>query len=209
MKKQPFRDSGNWLEQAFPQVHFLLLALDGKIKAQEWLIENSHGVSLLTRALKGESHALDGIKNGHGADLDDLFEMINNEDLCAWLGERRPEVDLLFRSIKGDDQALDQLKNRNRSFADVVPPLRLVHHRFLSRTRPMNGQLEEDEMADMGCLIGEMHFKKAEYQKAIEAFSRAIENQPAPDLYQGRAKAYRMLAERDEHAAALLRQRQD
>ena len=41
----------------------------------------------------------------------------------------------------------------------------------------------------------------------IEAFTRAIETRPAADLYEGRARAYRGLAERDMDAAALLRQR--
>jgi uncharacterized protein HemY len=62
-------------------------------------------------------------------------------------------------------------------------------------------------MADMGCLIGELHLRQGEYEKAIEAFSRALETRPSSDLYEGRARAYRALAERDEAAAALLRQR--
>ena len=45
--------------------------------------------------------------------------------------------------------------------------------------------------ADVGCLIGELHLSKGEYHKAIEAFTRAIENQPTADVYEGRAIAVR------------------
>jgi uncharacterized protein HemY len=50
-----------------------------------------------------------------------------------------------------------------------------------------------------------MHLKQAEYEKAVEAFTRAIESNPTPDVYEGRAKAYRALAERDERQAQDLR----
>jgi hypothetical protein len=57
-----------------------------------------------------------------------------------------------------------------------------------------------DAAADMSCLIGEMHLRKADYTKAIEAFGRAIEVRPTADAFLGRAKAYRALAARDETA---------
>jgi tetratricopeptide (TPR) repeat protein len=61
-----------------------------------------------------------------------------------------------------------------------------------------------DEAADVSCLIGEMHLSKGDYAKAIEAFSRAIENRPTADAYYGRARAYRALAAADEgHALTL------
>lgn len=63
-----------------------------------------------------------------------------------------------------------------------------------------------DAAADVSLLIGEMHLKEGEYAKAIEAFTRAIENDPtAADEYQGRARAYRALAARDERRARELR----
>jgi hypothetical protein len=57
----------------------------------------------------------------------------------------------------------------------------------------------------MGCLVGEMHLSKGDYHKAVEAFTRAIESQPASDLYEGRARAYRGLALEDEKRAEALR----
>jgi len=57
------------------------------------------------------------------------------------------------------------------------------------------------EAADAACLVGEVHFRNGEYKKAVEAFSRAIEEGPTPDAYEGRAKAYRALADEDERAS--------
>lgn len=208
MKKHSPPEPPSWLEQAFPQIHFLLLALDGEEIAARWLADNSHGVALLTRALAGEKQALAGLENGHGADLDDLFELIDNEDLCAWLRERRPEVNLLFAAIKGNEESRLHLQHRKPMFAKLVPSLRKVHDRFLERSRNGHSVIEDDAMADMGCLIGEMHLKQAEYEKAVDAFTRAIDAHPAADVFEGRARAYRLLAERDENAATLLRQRQ-
>ena len=63
-----------------------------------------------------------------------------------------------------------------------------------------------DAAADVSLLIGEMHLKQGEYHKAIEAFTRATENDPrAADEYQGRARAYRALAAQDERRALELR----
>ncbi len=63
-----------------------------------------------------------------------------------------------------------------------------------------------DAAADVSLLIGEMHLKEGEYPKAIEAFTRAIENDPeAADEYEGRARGYRALAARDERKARELR----
>ena len=52
-----------------------------------------------------------------------------------------------------------------------------------------------------------VYLRQGEFEKAVEAFTRAIDTRPAADLYEGRARAYRGLAERDMDAAALLRQR--
>jgi uncharacterized protein HemY len=186
-------------------MHYLVLALDGDAQAPSWLEQNSRGTALFTRALGGERQALASLQNGASEELDDLFEVIDNEDLSAWLAERRPELHLLFEAIKGSDEAADHLRRRKASYARLVPTFREVHERFLKK---MNGDtFEEGTAADMGCLLGEMHLREGEFEKAVDAFTRAIETRPAADLYEGRARAYRSLAERDMDAAALLRQR--
>jgi hypothetical protein len=55
--------------------------------------------------------------------------------------------------------------------------------------------------ADAACLVGEMHLANGEYEKAIQAFTQALAGNPTADAYEGRAKAYRALAERDERKA--------
>jgi hypothetical protein len=57
------------------------------------------------------------------------------------------------------------------------------------------------EAADAACLVAELHLRKGEFRKAVEAFTRAIEEGPTPDAYEGRAKAYRALAAEDERAS--------
>jgi tetratricopeptide (TPR) repeat protein len=67
-------------------------------------------------------------------------------------------------------------------------------------------EMPEGAAADVSLLIGEMHFKAGEYAKAIEAFTRSIEANPAAaDEYEGRARAYRALADEDERRAKALR----
>lgn len=207
MKKQSTPEKSNWLEQAYPQMHFLVLALDGDRTASGWLEENSHGMALFTRALIGQPEALALLQNGHAEHLDDLFEVIDNEDLSGWLQERRPELHMLFEAIKGDESAATKLKKKKAEYAKLLPALREVHERFLNKTNGPHELTEGGAVADMGCLIGEMHLRQGEYEKAVEAFTRAIDTQPSPDLFEGRARAFRELADRDESAAALMRQR--
>ena len=66
--------------------------------------------------------------------------------------------------------------------------------------------MPEGAAADVSLLIGEMHLKTGEYIKAVEAFTRSIEANPAAaDEYEGRSRAYRALADEDERKAKELR----
>jgi tetratricopeptide (TPR) repeat protein len=207
MKKQSPTETQSWLEQAYPQMHFLLLALDGDERASRWLEKNSPGVALFARSLAGDEQALAKLENGSSVDLDDLFEMIDNEDLVNWLEQRQPNLHLLFEAIQGNDEAVGQVKRRKAAYAQLIGPFRAIHEAYEEKIRNGNGAIEGGAAADMGCLIGEMHLHQGEYEKAIEAFTRAIETQPAADVYEGRARAYRGLAALDESSAKTLRQR--
>jgi tetratricopeptide (TPR) repeat protein len=207
MKKRSPTENEIWLEEAYPQMHYLLLAIDGVERASVWLQKNSPGVALFARALAGDQQALARLENGSSVDLDDLFEMIDNEDLVDWLEKRQPNLHLLFAAVKGDDEALSQVKRRKSAHARLIAPLRKIHQAYEDKTRNGNGDIGDGTAADMGCLIGEMHLEQGEYEKAIEAFTRAIETQPAADLYEGRARAYHGLAARDESDAETLRRR--
>ncbi|MGL4553752.1 MAG: tetratricopeptide repeat protein [Gemmataceae bacterium] len=198
-------ESTNWLEQAFPQMHFLLLALDGDRTGRLWLETYSPGTALLARLLGGDDTALPRMNHGGGAGLDDLFELVDNDDVGRLLEQRKPELHLLFSAVRGDEAAAKKLKRVNAAYHRPLGPLREVYERF-----QRNGQIgpepfEESTAADMGCLVGEMHLKQGEFERAIEAFTRAIETQPSADLYEGRARAYRGLAEQDVERAQLIR----
>ena len=208
MKKNHASRAEDWLEQAYPQMHYMLLALEGDGAALGWLDGNSKGVGDLTRAMNGDKRALAALNAETPTDLDDLFEVIDNEDLSNWLKERQPEVHLLFEAIKGDDGATTQLKRKKPNRAKVAELVRQLHEQYLQKTNgagevPLDGAAA----ADIACLTSELHLQKGDYEKAIEAFNRAIETQPAPDLYEGRARAYRGLAERDEARARELRRK--
>jgi uncharacterized protein HemY len=64
-----------------------------------------------------------------------------------------------------------------------------------------SGAFSHIEAADAACLVGEIHLKNGEYEKAVQAFTQAIDTNPTPDAYQGRAEAYRALADGDERTA--------
>lgn len=65
--------------------------------------------------------------------------------------------------------------------------------------------LAVSEAADAAYLVGEMHLSKGAYRKAVEAFTRSIEDSPSADAFEGRARAYRGLADEDERTAAGLK----
>jgi hypothetical protein len=69
------------------------------------------------------------------------------------------------------------------------------------RDRPIGNS----EAADAACLVGELHLSKGNFRKAIEAFTRAIEEHATADAYEGRARAFRELAAADEGAAQKLK----
>lgn len=197
-------ESARWLEQAYPQLHFLLLALEGDRPAILWLEANSPGTALLVRLLDGDDTARAKMNNGGQALLDDLFEMVDNDDVAGHLRGRSPNLYLLFSAVRGDEQAARKLKKAEPAYHRHLGELREVHDRFANHDGPE--PFEGSTAADMGCLVGEMHLKQGEWEKAIEAFTRAIETQPSADLYEGRARAYRGLAEQDLERATLIRQ---
>jgi hypothetical protein len=63
------------------------------------------------------------------------------------------------------------------------------------------GEIGRTAAADTACLVGELHLRQGEYEKAVQAFTQAIESNPTADVYEGRARAYQALADRDERKA--------
>jgi tetratricopeptide (TPR) repeat protein len=204
MKNRSTSEAFDLIEEAFPQVRFLLLALDGDAKAQHWLENNSPGTGLFARLLGGDETVVPKMNNGTPGRMDDLFELVDNDDLTRLLQERRPALHLLFGALRGDIDAARALKRDGPTYHRQLTPLRQAYARY--KKHENEGPIEESA-ADMGCLVGEMHLRAGEFEKAIEAFTRAIETAPSADLYEGRARAYRGLAEMDMERAQLTRSR--
>jgi tetratricopeptide (TPR) repeat protein len=202
-KKNGKNHVDGWLEQAYPAIHYLVLALESNERALAWLDGNSKGVATFSRALTGHKKAVEALAD---ANLSDLFEILDNDDLSKWLAERRPELHLLFGAIQGDANAVAQLKRKRPARARLAAVVRELHEKYRQQARADNHDgLDGEAAADVGCLIGEMHLSNGAYDKAVEAFTRALEVEPAADLYEGRARAYRGLADNDDHKAADLR----
>ncbi|MFQ3594480.1 MAG: hypothetical protein SNJ82_14990, partial [Gemmataceae bacterium] len=157
------------------------------------------------RLLSGEKEALIKMQKGSPEALMDLFELVDNEDLDRLLAQRHPALHLLFRALRGDQAAGRDLKRLHSGYHRHLKALREIHERFLRQKQIAAEPFGNSTAADMGCLVGELHLKQGEWEKAIEAFTRAIETQPAADLYEGRARAYRGLADQDIERAQLIR----
>ena len=196
------------LAQGDPAARHLLQALEGNKDSLAWLDAHKKGLSVFARALANGRKGQDALRALEPAAWDELFDTVCNDGLEEALKQTHPEVYLLFEAVKGDDEALSRLNRKKPTYGKMVTTIREFHERYLlnSAEEPAKGRIPTSAAADVGCLIGEMHLGKGEYHKAVEAFSRAIENQPTADAYEGRAKAYRALAEQDERTALRLTQ---
>jgi tetratricopeptide (TPR) repeat protein len=200
-----------WLKSDEPEIYHLLRALDGDLDALRWLKLHGDGLFLFVEALTGAKEAVDTLQNRPSAKLVDLFDEISHCDVEEWLSEKQPELHGLFAFVRGDDSALKGVKNKKATFKRVAEIVREKYQNYHDEDADGDAanaaSLREGAAADVGCLIGEMHSHNHEYQKAVEAFSRAIAIDPTPDAYAGRARAYRALAALDDHAAAQSRER--
>jgi hypothetical protein len=197
-----------WLKEENPDLYHMLKAIDGDAEALAWLENKGPGLNYLTRAITGDRHAAAALKDVDSQELDYLHGAVVNCGQLPWLAERSPELTLLFQAIRGDDAALKRLKRKKASLGKLAALVR----ELVEKAKPVepavtNGQvpLSEGTSADVGLLVAEHHLREHDYPRAIEAFSRAIENSPTADAYEGRARAYRALAQQDEHRARALR----
>jgi hypothetical protein len=123
----------------------------------------------------------------------------------AALAERHPELQLLLKAVRGDDGAHHRLQRKKAGLGRLVRFLRDVCGAGQGPDDGADGSITEHAAADVGLLVGEQHLREGNFHRALAAFSRAIEVEPTPDAYEGRARAYRGLAENDERKAAALR----
>jgi hypothetical protein len=187
----------------------LLDALDGTRDALTWLDEHRPGLALFVRAVDGGPRARARLQDLPATQWDQLFDAVCNEELSQELLVRRQEVWLLFDAVRGNDASLAQLRRQKPSLVRLANLIREGNEKIVAEGNcpPADGTtIPASAAADVGCLIGEMHLARGEYDKAVEAFTRAIENGPTADVFQGRARAFRALAARDEGRARNLRE---
>ncbi len=192
-----------------PVMQHLLKFLDGQHEELDWLGRTRPGLSCLLRALGGGPRAREKLQELAPGHWDEIFEAIASDELEPHLQQHHRDEHSLFAAVLGDEEATKQLRRHKPSYLLLADIIREAHERSLSLTNAVesNGRVAGSEAADVGCLIGEMHLDKGEFHKAVEAFGRAIENQPSPDAFEGRARAYRALALLDENQARKLREK--
>ncbi len=185
----------------------LLRSLEGHGDALEWLEQHRPGLAGLLRARDGGPKARQKLQEMPAEQWDHVFEAIASEELEPHLRASFHDERLLFAAVRGDEEAVRHLQKHRPSYAALAGIIREALERSLAATRAgQDDRIDGSAAADVGCLIGEMHLSKGEFHKAVEAFTRAIENEPTADALQGRARAYRSLAAEDEVQAARLRQ---
>jgi hypothetical protein len=198
----------DWLRNDDPEIFHLLLALEGDLDALRWLKLRGDGLFLFVEALTGAKEAVESLEAHPARKLGDLFDTIAHCDVEEWLNENHPELHRLFEFVRGDETALRGLKHKKVTYKRVAEIVRRKYRGYrdedgeTAAASDGKSAVPEGAAADVGCLIGEMHLQNREYHKAIDAFSRAIESDPTPDAFAGRARAYRALAVLDDHSAA-------
>jgi tetratricopeptide (TPR) repeat protein len=195
-----------WLAEEHPDLYHLLRAADGSAEAVAWLHAKDEGLGLFGDALSGHRSALERLQRRKVLDLDGLYGPGGMP--AEWLRDNRPEFHLLFEAIQGDDESLKRLDRKKHTMARLAVIARSAYRRARRRAEP-DGEDEDEspdgQAADVGCLVGELHLRQGDYLHAVEAFTRAIENHPSADAYEGRARAYQALALADEGRANELR----
>jgi tetratricopeptide (TPR) repeat protein len=198
-----------WLKDDNPEIYHVLLALEGDLDALRWLKRHGDGLFLFVEALTGAKEAVETLQAQPPEKLVDLFDTIKHCDVDAWLSENQGELHRLFAFVRGENGEVRGHKPKKAVYKRVAE---IVREKFAAYHDDVDGVVPPDSTAgvpkgaaaDVGCLLGEMHLQNHDYHKAIEAFSRAIANDPTQDAYLARARAYHALAALDEHAAAEL-----
>jgi tetratricopeptide (TPR) repeat protein len=183
----------------------VVLAADGDAAASRRLESRGEALRLLPKAIRGDRHAFAALRATDPLELDALCATLLTTEPPDGLGARHPELQLLLESVRGDETALHRLQRKKGGLSRLARFLRDVCGGADALTDAGDGTISDDAAADVGLLVGEQHLRDGNYARALAAFSRAIEVEPTPDAYEGRARAYRGLAEIDEKKARVLR----
>jgi tetratricopeptide (TPR) repeat protein len=202
------RQEEAWLLQEYPEIHYLLQARDGDQDALRWLQTKSEGLYQFALAFAGEKKSAETLSSMTAEQLEDVLGLVAHYDLGQWLSQKEPDLHHIFAAARGDDEAMRKLQ-RKRTLAKLARVLReryqTAQPRDTAATDLAAAPVTDVAAGDVSCLVGETHLKAGEFAKAVEAFTRALETGPTADVYEGRARAYRALAEMDELRARHLR----
>jgi hypothetical protein len=189
-----------------PEIYALLKALKGDADALGQLKRSRPGLYAFAQAFAGEAGALHRLHTDETLELEDLLETIHDDRLAFWLDRQHPRLHRLFEAVKGDPDALQRVRGvrQKQTLSQLAQVLSDLYTKHLYKEAGRD-EFSSDAAADMGCLVGELHLKHGDYQKAVEAFSRAIATNPTIDAYEGRARAHRELATQDERKAQQMR----
>jgi tetratricopeptide (TPR) repeat protein len=180
-------------------------AADGDAEATRRLENRGEALRLLPRAVRGDRHAFAALRAADPLELDALCATLLTTEPPDGLAERHPELQLLLEAVRGSDIALHRLQRKKPSVGRLAGFLRDVCGAAESVANAGDGTITDGAAADVGLLVGEQHLREGNFSRALAAFSRAIEVEPTPDAYEGRARAYQGLAAADERMARTLR----
>ena len=180
-------------------------AAEGDATAQRRLENRGEALRLLPRAVQGDRHAFAALRAADPLELDALCATLLTTEPPDGLATRHPELQLLLETVRGDESAMHRLQRKRRGLARLARFLRDVCGGGEAPTDAHEGKITDGAAADVGILVGEQHLHDGHYARALAAFNRAIEVEATPDAYEGRARAYRGLAEADERRARALR----
>jgi hypothetical protein len=183
----------------------VVLAADGNAEASRRLESRGEALRLLPRAVRGDRHAFAALRATDPIELDALCATLLTTEPPDGLAERHPELQLLLEAVRGSDVALHRLHRKKAGVWRLARFLRDVCGAAEALEGSGDGTITDDAAADVGLLVGEQHLRDGKFVSALAAFSRAIEVEPTPDAYEGRARAYQGLATADERMARALR----
>jgi hypothetical protein len=182
----------------------VVLAADGDAAASRRLERRGEALRLLPQAVRGDRHAFAALRAADPLELDALCATLLTTEPPDGLAARHPELQLLLESVRGNEVALHRLERKRAGLGRLARFLRDICGSAESVADDGDGSIA-DSAADVGLLVGEQHLRDGNYARALAAFNRAIEVEPTPDAYEGRARAYQGLAELDERQARAMR----
>lgn len=184
----------------------IVAGVEGNTTAQRRLANRGAALGLFARALAGDRKADAALRQAGAVELDALCATLLTAVAADDLAVAHPDLQLLLQAVHGDAAALRRLQRRKPRIGKLAAFLVQVCKRADCAAPTTNdGAMGEEAVADVGLLVGEQHLRDGHFSQAVEAFTRTLGVEPTADAYEGRATAYRSLAEADEQEARRLR----